>query len=183
MQLLNRHIMSNTTSGSITGSLALPFSNSLDAVLPTGQDLHFMSLMTAHEFLSYTPDQTQLTPHEELAFIADVFSTDEKFISLTGLMIRDASDTISFFADSHPGYYDNMYFSINVPVELAPADCALIIDTERAVSFRITVFGMLFPINGGLQIVNSMLRCSLRQRRESMGTGRMICLLNQQLNL
>ncbi len=161
-------------------SLAFPVSGSYDS--DAGIDWQTMSLITMHDLFSHISDQSQFTLQQDSAFIAGFQSSQEKSISLACLKVSDA-DALSFFEKTNSVLSDDIYFSIEVPFEQASADYWLIIDSGRAESFIVTVFGMLNPEDDGLQITNQMSRCFLRQRSESIGTGRMICLLKQQFNL
>jgi hypothetical protein len=161
-------------------SLAFPVSGAFDS--DAGIEWRMMSLITMHDLFSHISDQSQFTFQQENAFIADFQSIHEKSISLSGLKVRDA-DALSFFEKANSVWSNDIYFSIEVPFEQASADCWLIIDSERAESFIVTVFGMFSSEDNGLRITNQMSRCFLRQRSESIGTGRMICLLKQQFNL
>jgi hypothetical protein len=183
MQSLCRHISSiHTSEFKSMNSLASLCSDLSDSGLPCGTESQAMPLITAYELLSHLPDQSRFTLFRE-AYTADASVAEEKMVSLTGLMVRDASGSISFYEEIDADQGDDVYFSIEVPVESASTDCTLVIDPERAASFRITVFGMLFPVNGGLQIVTLMLCRNLRYRQGYMGTGKQICIFNQQLIL
>jgi len=151
--------------------------------LPAGIDSHFMSSSEAffqsHELLLsalWMTDLPQSTLLNLRTCIVDAVPAKENFIFVSGLAVRNTSDSISFFEDGNINRIAEMHFSVAVS---ADADCGLFIDPERATVFWITVIGMEPPVNSGLKFVNFRARCNLRKRF----TGRMICLLKQQLNL
>jgi hypothetical protein len=185
MLICNRHVLSVPVSDS---SLMEPFAclpaESLVSAFPvTTKDSDFMPLkatfIQSHELLFYN-NQPQTPPQPEYICLADTVVTEEYIISIIGLTINDTSNAIYFLEKSDVVLSIDLYFSIKVPVgDMLPADCIWVVDQERALSFRITLFGMVFPVNNELQIKNSTILCNLRKRREHMGVGRMICLLNQ----
>jgi hypothetical protein len=56
-------------------------------------------------------------------------------------------------------------------------------DVQRASSFRITIYGISYEINNGLQVSSPRLQHNSRTRREHLSVGRMTCVLNQKFNL
>lgn len=150
-------------------------------------DVQFMSsedsFLQSHELRFYTlwaTDFAQSTLQcEESAFISDIVPAD---ISIVVPTIQNASDSISFFEVGDADQSTDMRFSVDVPIEMAPADFNLDIDADRAAVFYTTVIGMELPLDNTYQSVDSM-SLGLRRSRERLGAGRMICLLKQQLNL
>ena len=188
MQTLNRQVKSIYVGDSILmeSSTCLHF-NSIASGLPVGADAHFTaseeSFLQSHEMRSYTlwaTDVTKSTPQVEHAFESDVISVD---ISIAVFAVRNASDSISFFEEYDADRNADTRFSVEVPADM-DSDLSLVIDTERAAVFHITVTGMKLRSENGQQSVDSMTRLDLRRSRErSMSTGRMVCLLKQQLNI
>jgi hypothetical protein len=167
-------------------STRLHFS-SLASVLPVGKDAHFMpseeSVLQSHEMCTYTQwatDVTTSTPQVEHALESDVISVD---ISIAVSAVRNASDSISFFAEYDADRNADTRFSVEIPADM-DSDPSLLIDTERAAVFHITVTGMKFRLDNGHKSVDAMTRLDLRRSRERlMSAGRMVCLLKQQLNI
>jgi hypothetical protein len=56
-------------------------------------------------------------------------------------------------------------------------------DAQRAPSFSITIYGISYEINNGLQVPSPRLQHNSRTRREHLSVGRMTCVLNQKFNL
>ncbi len=188
MQTLNSHYKSINVGDSFVmeSSTCLHF-NSVASVLPVGTDAHFMPLeehfLQSHEMRSYTlwaTDVTKSTPLMEHAFESDVMSAD---ISIAVFAVRNASDSISLFEECEAERNADTSFSVEIPADI-DLDLSLVVDTERAAIFNITVNGMNLPLDNGHKSVDSMTRLDLRRSRErSMSAGRMVCLLKQQLNL
>ena len=186
MQELNRQL-SSIYAGDIMKMTPSAFSHPdcLVSVLPSVTDSHIMShdmaFLQSHELFSYTTwtaGLSQSTLREECV-CANAISTEENIISIAVLAVYNASETISFFKEYDAEQNAGTRFS----VEVSDDDCGMVIDTERAASFGITVIGMEFPVDNGLKSENSTSRPDWRIRRESLNAGRMICLLKQQLNL
>ncbi len=191
MQILNQQFKSIAAVDPMKmASSACLHVDSLVSILPAVTNSHFMrseaSCFQSDEVLSFSlwaADLLQSTPLDLRACIGDADSAAVNCISILGLTARDASDAITFFEDGDAGRSAEVYFSIEVPVDMEPAECGLAIDNERAAAFWITVIGMEFAVIKGSKCVNSMPLRNQRRYQERLSTGRMICLLKQQLNV
>jgi hypothetical protein len=182
MQILRRHNFTNTASDSkFMETLACLCFDSLVSALPSSTDSNSMSLSTAFLLPNNLPaniyNQSQTTLYIPDCTI-NTASVNECIISIIGCTGYTASDSISYIDKRCVSRSEEIHFYI-----LALPDLSWVIDSERASSFRITIFGLAFPINNGLQVVNSTIHCNSRKRREHMSIGRMTCLLNQHFNL
>lgn len=191
MQIFNKQFLltSSECSMEMESSAYLHFDSSV-SVLPSVIDSHFMSpeasSLQSHELRTYAlwaTDLPQSTPYELRVCTSDAMSAEDNVISISGLTVRNVPDFISFFEDCDIVRSTDMHFSIATSADLDLDDCGLVIDTERAVAFWITIIGMEFPADSSMKFENAMPRRGLRRSREHLSSGRMICLLKQQLNL
>ncbi len=189
MQMLNQQFKSIYSGDSIgLGSSAFLHFHFQAQGLSSAEDAQFIpsedSFLRSHELRFYTLWATESVQSalqwEERAFINEAVSAD---ISITVPTIHSASDSISFFELGDDAVRNaDMRFSVDVPIEMAPADFNLDIDADRAAVFYTTVIGMEFPLDNMYQSADSM-PPDLRRSRERLNAGRMICLQKQQLNL
>jgi hypothetical protein len=182
MQIFDRQLYLNPTSdSSFMESLAFSCADSSAASLPAGVDPSVMSLNAAllHSHELFEPENDLVIPRVECFFIEDCLSAAEKFISLAALTLPDASDSISLLEVSDVDRSTGIRFSIEVPLDTVSTNGIWIIDTDHVESLSITVTGIGFPVNNKLQIVNPLLHCELRERRDHISTGRRICIVNQ----
>ncbi len=104
-------------------------------------------------------------------------------ISVTVAPVCDVSDFISFSGGGNTLQNDNMYLCIDVLNRMPPENLCLAVDIDYMASFWVTVTGMCLSAGNWPHSANLMISPALRRTEITLGAGRMICIMNSQLNL
>ncbi len=112
------------------------------------------------------------------ACVVNSSAAQKTVISINVHISKVVSDSFSLLQKCDYSFSDQLYFRID-----NLEDRGWIFDVQRALSFRVTIYGISYEINNGLQVASPRLQHNSRTRREHLSVGRMTCVLNQHFNL
>ena len=185
MNILNRQIsMISTGDPSSMGSSVYSRLDFMTPFIPHDADPQFMSLkdsfLQSHELLSCACGLELQTAMIGDDADVDLVARDENRISVVGIL--DFPESLMFSGEVAAVESDDVHFSVEMTDGMEQAEGGLLVDTENAAAFWITVSGMELPSdNGSRPVVSS--RVVFTPGKDRLNVGRMICLLKQQLNL